>query len=691
MKYKYSNLAFRPKSVDESTYSINAVFSTSDVDRHGEIVDQKSWVLKDFMTNPVVLFGHDHNSPPVGIITRLGYNSAGDLEGTVKFAAKEYPFAKVIWNLYREGFMKAFSVGFSSGEQERDEESGKMVLKNNVLYEISTVSVPANAMALAKSKGIDVQPLEDKFIEVDKSLREKAEDKAAEIDEDIEEEVEETEETEEVETEEKAVESEEEKECESCQKPKPESDASAQEAAKDDVEEVVEEVEETEEVTEEKSEEADEEKGALMEIEDEKKSREKKIKNFSRVSDLYYAFSDVYFNKETPVDEFPKLLDEYVTLLKSKPKKSLLEDAITSDVQEKAKRELEQYDQVEEEVVEETVEEEKSHNLSSALQEALEKGGQGSGNRGHSGRPGHRGGSRPTSGGGGGSNGKTPSGGGSTGRGISTTSEGKRVVRGLGSPDHQRSLTKASAKKKKEVLTAKYGNPTNHQIGTYWVENTGKKGYNVYGIENVGGTFAYSRWVGVKSGKSFDGTQLTRNRQINKAIRTLLQEKGGPGSGNHGHSGRPGRRGGSKPGGGRGTGLADAKSFAGNVKTDPPKNGNVTHEPPPKGHTYMGVGGSNPNDIGTIEYDMSTTKASKYAANMRDKYGAGYASVPVRPGRGGDTNGGPLYGATAKWLIKVEGRRNRYMQHSMTYVKETGKFYVTESLESLVKLPSLNR
>src|SRR5690606_29217396 len=30
----------------------------------------------------------------------------------------------------------------------------------NVLLEISTVSVPANAMALAKSKGIDISPLE---------------------------------------------------------------------------------------------------------------------------------------------------------------------------------------------------------------------------------------------------------------------------------------------------------------------------------------------------------------------------------------------------------------------------------------------------------------------------------------------------------------------------------------------------
>lgn len=163
MALKFASLGFEIKSIDEETHSLKAVFSTNDVDRHGEIVDQKSWNLKDFQDNPVVLFSHDHSQPPIGRVTSLGYNGQGNLEGTVQFAAKEYPFANVIWQLYKGGFMRAFSVGFSSGKV--DVENGVPILRQNTLYELSSVSVPANQMALAKSKGLDVSALEEKFVE----------------------------------------------------------------------------------------------------------------------------------------------------------------------------------------------------------------------------------------------------------------------------------------------------------------------------------------------------------------------------------------------------------------------------------------------------------------------------------------------------------------------------------------------
>lgn len=164
MKLKFANLDFTPKTIDEAKYTLRAIFSTGDVDRQGEIVDQKSWKMDDYLKNPVLLFGHDHSQPPVGKIVGLGYNGDGNLEGDVKFAAEEYPFAKVIWGLYKGGYMKAFSVGFSAGKV--DMVDGQPILKDNTLYEISTVSVPANAMALAKSKGLDVEALEEKMVEI---------------------------------------------------------------------------------------------------------------------------------------------------------------------------------------------------------------------------------------------------------------------------------------------------------------------------------------------------------------------------------------------------------------------------------------------------------------------------------------------------------------------------------------------
>lgn len=163
MKLKFANLGFDIKTLNTADHSLTAVFSTNDVDRHGEVVDQKSWQLKEFSDNPVVLFSHDHSQPPIGKVIGLGYNADGNLEGTVKFAAEEYEFANTIYQLYAGGYMRAFSVGFSAGEV--DVIDGVVTLKNNTLYELSAVSVPANQMALAKSKGLDVSALEAKLAE----------------------------------------------------------------------------------------------------------------------------------------------------------------------------------------------------------------------------------------------------------------------------------------------------------------------------------------------------------------------------------------------------------------------------------------------------------------------------------------------------------------------------------------------
>lgn len=157
---QYKQLLVELKAISDENYTIKGVFSTADEDRHGEIVDQKSWQLDDYLKNPVILFGHDHNQPAIGKAVNLFFNSEGNLEGEIQFAAKEYDFAKTIFQLYKGGFMRAFSVGFQNEVVEYDDAENKVTLKRNNLFEISCVNVPANALALAKSKGIDTAPLE---------------------------------------------------------------------------------------------------------------------------------------------------------------------------------------------------------------------------------------------------------------------------------------------------------------------------------------------------------------------------------------------------------------------------------------------------------------------------------------------------------------------------------------------------
>lgn len=149
------------KEVNEEEKSIRFIFSTDDEDRHGEIVDQEGWDLKEFEKNPVVLFAHDHYQPAVGQVTEIGLNDQKQLEGVIKFAYEEYDFAKTLFNLYKGKFMRAVSAGFRNNKYEIDQDDDTFTLKENTLFEMSVVNVPANAMALAKSAGIDVSPLKD--------------------------------------------------------------------------------------------------------------------------------------------------------------------------------------------------------------------------------------------------------------------------------------------------------------------------------------------------------------------------------------------------------------------------------------------------------------------------------------------------------------------------------------------------
>ena len=155
MKEKlYQTINVTIKSVDEEKSTLEAIFSTADEDRHGDIVRQ-NWDLKMFKKNPVILNSHNYWSATdvIGKAIKIAV-SDGKLSGKIKFAVEENPIAKIIFDLYKGGFLNAFSVGFLPKEF-----SDKGEILKSELLEISAVSVPANAYALAKSAGINIKPL----------------------------------------------------------------------------------------------------------------------------------------------------------------------------------------------------------------------------------------------------------------------------------------------------------------------------------------------------------------------------------------------------------------------------------------------------------------------------------------------------------------------------------------------------
>lgn len=159
-------LLFKVKAVEEENFIIRGVFSTGGEDRQGEIVDQNGWKLDEFMLNPVILFCHDNYQPAVGKCIELAKDGNGNLTGAIQFAGAEYDFALTLFKLYAGGFMRAFSVGFMNSKYEIDQENDTVILKENTLYEISCVNVPANSMALALSKGVDVEPITKHMLEL---------------------------------------------------------------------------------------------------------------------------------------------------------------------------------------------------------------------------------------------------------------------------------------------------------------------------------------------------------------------------------------------------------------------------------------------------------------------------------------------------------------------------------------------
>lgn len=148
----YKQLLFETKSIDVEKGTVYGIFSTPDVDRHGDIVIQ-NWILDEFKQNPVILNSHNYYDTNEVIGKALGDLGVKEnkLQGTIQFAVNENPKAKVAFDLVAGGYLNAFSVGFIPEEFSND----GVILKSRLL-EISLVSVPANPNALvtAKSAGV---------------------------------------------------------------------------------------------------------------------------------------------------------------------------------------------------------------------------------------------------------------------------------------------------------------------------------------------------------------------------------------------------------------------------------------------------------------------------------------------------------------------------------------------------------
>ena len=155
--------------VDNETRTVTAVISTASVDRDNEVLLPKGAQLTQFKKNPVVLWAHDYHDTPIGKAMWIKRDT-DNIAAKVKFPDEGVSDkSDEVYDLFKGGFLKAFSVGFNpikSHSPEPDEikknpewANVRRVYDKWELLEFSAVPVPANPEALVtavKSHKVDL-------------------------------------------------------------------------------------------------------------------------------------------------------------------------------------------------------------------------------------------------------------------------------------------------------------------------------------------------------------------------------------------------------------------------------------------------------------------------------------------------------------------------------------------------------
>ena len=170
MQFKQIQIKKYSKQQDDK---VTFIASTDDVDRYSDIIDQDSWLLENYKNNPVILFNHNSQSLPIGRGHPRIEN--GKLMIDVEFDMEDELGAKIA-NKVKNGFMNAVSVGFNPKKAiERSDlptehkyygERG-MFFQESELLEVSVVTIPANASAIA-AKNLNLELLIAKLFDMTK-------------------------------------------------------------------------------------------------------------------------------------------------------------------------------------------------------------------------------------------------------------------------------------------------------------------------------------------------------------------------------------------------------------------------------------------------------------------------------------------------------------------------------------------
>lgn len=154
----------------EKSLKIRGFANTISKDRAGDVIVASAWTtsnaLKNYMKNPIILFGHDHERPIGKCLDMVPTEMGLEIEAEIFEDADPS-----IFSLVKNGVLKTFSVGFRILDADWDDDTHTFLILDLELFEVSVVSVPCNqdsTFSLAKSMtGADYMEFRDKFLKED--------------------------------------------------------------------------------------------------------------------------------------------------------------------------------------------------------------------------------------------------------------------------------------------------------------------------------------------------------------------------------------------------------------------------------------------------------------------------------------------------------------------------------------------
>lgn len=157
------------QSGSDSERTLDFTISTGQIDRDGDTIAVDGWKLAPFRKNPVVLWAHNSSMPPIAKAKKVRVED-GKLKSSAVFVPPDLSdhdhikFSGMIFDMFKQKFMNAVSVGFKPEEFSINEGRGGFLPTDFIkqeLLEFSPVPVPSNPGALveARAAGIDTSPM----------------------------------------------------------------------------------------------------------------------------------------------------------------------------------------------------------------------------------------------------------------------------------------------------------------------------------------------------------------------------------------------------------------------------------------------------------------------------------------------------------------------------------------------------